>query len=235
MLRLKLALINNSCATIQIMRYTRTSGIILKRIKYKDTNKILTIYTKDLGKVSAKAKGVSKISSKKRSHLELLSLTDLYLVKTKPGYLITQAQLISPYKNIRDNFNKINYGYFILEVFDKLVEEENPNETLFAFLVKTLETFDSVDANEILPTLLNAYLVKILSLLGFYSNIKHSKLPENMNRYIQFLKANTYEDIFGNSKVVENTIQDVVENSFEFLKELVEDVTENRVKTALQF
>ncbi len=209
-------------------KYTRTNGIILKRIKYKDSDKILTIYTKDLGKVSAKAKGVSKITSKKRSHLELMNLTELYLIKTKPGYLITQASLISSYENIKNNLEKINFGYFILETFDKLTEAENQNETLFNFLVKTLEIFNNSESQEILLILLDAYMIKALSLTGFYSNIKHQNLPDNMKKYLRFLKGNSYKDIFKPNKSYEKI---VIENSFFYLKDLIEEVTEKAVKT----
>ena len=71
----------------------KTEGIVLKSTEFKEADKIVTIYTKNYGKISAIAKGVRKIKSKFESSLEILthSIFLIYKVETlilsvKPRY-----------------------------------------------------------------------------------------------------------------------------------------------------
>ena len=104
--------------------YSSTKAIILKRINYKDADKIITMYTKELGKISTIAKGIRKVTSRKRSHLELLNLVEVYLVESHDWYIITQAQAIKSFSRLKDNLSTTSWGYYVAEIFEKITQNK---------------------------------------------------------------------------------------------------------------
>ena len=68
------------------MRSFRTEGIVIKRSNYSEADRIVTIFTKQSGKITVRATGVRKIASRRSPHLELLNycIFGLYLGKNMP-------------------------------------------------------------------------------------------------------------------------------------------------------
>lgn len=79
------------------MRTTSFSitGMVLKRTNVGESDKILSLLTQEMGKITCVAKGVRKITSSKRAFLEPANVVKVFLVETKSLPLLTQAALIS--------------------------------------------------------------------------------------------------------------------------------------------
>lgn len=178
--------------------YIKTTGIVIKRTNYKDADKILTVLTQELGKISCKAKGIRKITSKKRSHLEPGSIATIYLIKTYDRYLITQANSIYNIKLSETDYDVTLYLYSILEITDKLIPNDDPNPINFRLLKKALELFNRT------PTkgLVLGYLIKLMKINGFYTKSEFIDFYEQMNlknpelmKKIFFLEDSTFDDI----------------------------------------
>ncbi len=178
--------------------YIKTTGIVIKRTNYKDADKILTVLTQELGKISCKAKGIRKITSKKRSHLEPGSIATIYLIKTYDRYLITQANSIHNIKLSATDYDVTLYLYSILEITDKLIPNDDPNPTNFKLLKKAIELFNQT------PTkgLVLGYLVKLMKINGFYTKSEFMDFYEQMNiknpelmKKIFFLEDSIFEEI----------------------------------------
>ncbi len=107
------------------------NGIILKRNRVGETDRIITILTQEHGKLVAVAKGVRKISSSKRAFLEPGNLVRAYFVKTKSLPLLTQAKLINDCGQIRNNLAEIRKITQFLEVLEKLFVEDEIEDNLF--------------------------------------------------------------------------------------------------------
>lgn len=106
-------------------------GIILKRNKVGETDRVITILTQEYGKLVAVAKGVRKLTSSKRAFLEPGNLVKAYFVKTKSLPLLTQAKLISDCSQARNNLIEIRKLTQFLEILDKLFVEEEIDKELF--------------------------------------------------------------------------------------------------------
>ncbi|PJA41179.1 DNA repair protein RecO [candidate division WWE3 bacterium CG_4_9_14_3_um_filter_34_6] len=203
-------------------KYIQTEGIVLKRINYKDSDKIITIYTKDLGKISCTAKGIRKVNSRKKSHLELLNLTNIYIVESHGRYIITQAQSTSTFQNIKKDLQSTQMAYYILEIFEKLIPEHEANLNLFRFITKTIEYLNIQTS----PNILNAFNIKLLRILGFYNRSEIQQLPKNMKEYINRLETSEYKDIINIEEDYE-----VTKNTHLFLRDYTEGVLERQIKT----
>lgn len=140
-----------------------TPAIILKRSDIGEADRIVTLYTKDQGKITCIAKGVRKLTSSKRSYLEPGNIVQAFLIKTRSMPLMTQAKLIKDYSSLRQDLVKIRQLTQVLELIDKLyIEEEDP--TLFAM---TQEIFDYLSNTAKTNGHVKRQLEQILVYLGY--------------------------------------------------------------------
>ena len=206
-------------------KYLKTEGIILKRRNYKDADRMITILTKDAGKITARALGIRKIKSRKKSHLELLNYVNLYLVEGKLWYVITQAEAIKPFNSIKKNLATIQWGYYFAEIVEKLTPEDEVNEKLFYLVRNTLITFDSSEN----PLVILSGNLKVLILGGFFSKETLSSISKVYTKELWTLAKTGYTDL------PPIDIKSKPEDLFIIIKELTEDVLEIPIKTQINF
>jgi len=211
------------------MRTLTTEGIILKRINYKDADRILTVYTKDLGKIIVLAKGVRKLTSKKRGDLELFNQTKISLAKGKTWYIVTQTELVNDFNNIKLNNISTSYGFFIAEIFEKLTNEDEINKRLYAFLLKTYEALNCDNEN---INIVNAFQLKILNMSGFLNISNFEKiLSEKQNKYIKYLVSKPFDTILKLDKSrLDNNFLKEVNN---YLTKYTEDILDKELKVKI--
>lgn len=116
----------------------KTSGIVLSGIKFKESSKILTVYTRELGKIKVLGQGVMKPKSKGIASTEVFAHSEFDIKKGKSFYYINSVYLIDSYHSIRNNMDTLFLGFYILELMDKTIHEEESNPILFDLLNKAL-------------------------------------------------------------------------------------------------
>jgi DNA repair protein RecO (recombination protein O) len=162
------------------MRNFKTEGIVIKRKNFGEADRILTVFTKDQGKISIKASGVRKISSRRSAHVELLNHTRLSLYKGNGWPILTEAQVIEDFSSIKADFNKVGLSYHLCELIDGLCPENQELFAVFQLLQKTLHKFCSEE--EIAP-IIHEFEVELLSLLGYWNNTE--AFNWNTNAFIE--------------------------------------------------
>ena len=104
-------------------RLYRVEAIVLKRTDYGEADRLLTLFTPDLGKLRAIAKGARKPSSRKSGHVELFTHTHLLVAKGKQLDVVTQADTLDAFLPLRDNLERVGYAYYLAELVDRFSEE----------------------------------------------------------------------------------------------------------------
>lgn len=168
------------------MHTLKTEAIVLKRRNVGEADKLLTVLTKDNGKMQVKAPGVRKIASRRSPHIELLNLVSLNLYIRSFTPIVTEAQMINDYQLIKKDLVKVGYAYHICEITDGLCAENEENEAVFYLLSQTLDSICMAETNEIMPIVKN-YEFKLLELLGFAVNRMRSQEFFDMHVYIESL------------------------------------------------
>ncbi len=143
----------------------KTEGIVLKGQKYQETSKILSIYTKNLGKISVMAKGANRPKSRLIANTQPFSYNEYQFSEGRSFYYINQADIIDSFYDIRENMDSMVYGFYILELVEKSVEDEEANEKIFLLLVKTLKILSKLKSDYL--RLLVAFELKYISFLGY--------------------------------------------------------------------
>lgn len=202
--------------------YFRTEGIILSQKNFAEADKLLTIYTKNNGKISCIAKGVRRPLSKKSGHIELGNLCSIFVAKGKNIDLLTEASVKRSFGQEEASLEKTNKIYHLLEVVDHLTPTHQNNPKIFSLLANFL---DGTSKNRDFNLTSSIFKIKLLSILGYFSasNLKDSPTK----RLILKLEE---EDV----KNLNNTIKLTKEHYLKllaFLDSMIENVTERKLKT----
>ena len=148
----------------QTVRSYLTQAIVLGHIEYGEADRILKLFTFEQGKITAIAKGVRKIRSRKAGHLEPFTRVNLFLAKGRNMDIITQAETIDPYMGLRQDLQRVAFASYVVEVLDRFTYEEGQNVGMFDLLADTLSRLENQDN---LETVIHYYEVRLLDLLGF--------------------------------------------------------------------
>lgn len=153
----------------------RVEGIVIKRTDFSEADRILTIFTKDRGKVSALAKGVKRITSRKGGHVELLNHSLFFIAEGKSLDIITEAETIDPFNNIKGDLEKAGFGYYMAEFINEFLQEGQISYSLFRLFLMALSFLNDVDAGRE-SLLVRAFEIKALGELGFAPEIRFCTL-----------------------------------------------------------
>jgi DNA repair protein RecO (recombination protein O) len=146
------------------IRTYHTQAVVLGHIEYGEADRILRLFTFEKGKITAIAKGVRKIRSRKAGHLEPFTRVNLFFAKGRDLDIITQAETVDPYMGIRDDLNRMAYAAYVVEALDRFTYEEGQNIGLFRLLTQTLSRLETQPN---LPTAVHYFEIRLLELLGF--------------------------------------------------------------------
>jgi DNA repair protein RecO (recombination protein O) len=147
-----------------------SEGVVLSRKNYSEADRILSVLTKNYGKVRLLAKGVRKPKSKKRGHIEVFSKIKFSANKSKGIDFLTEVELLDSYQGIRSNLRKASLAYYFCEVIEKTMQEEDRNQLVFQTLVTNL---DNIKNTGKLKRLRKDFVLKTLVLQGFIPNINN--------------------------------------------------------------
>lgn len=146
-------------------RQFRTQAIILSRRDFGESDRLLTLFTPERGKIRAIAKGARKPGAKLSGHVELFARSDLMIHRGRNLDIISQAELIDPYLGLREDLPRSAYANYVAELLDRFTADEDVSQSaLFDLLHRTLaRVADAAD-----PRLATRYYeLQLLDLVGF--------------------------------------------------------------------
>ena len=148
--------------------YHQTKGIVLSKTHYSETSIICKIYTLDFGVKSYIINGVRKKKGKSIYYqpLSLLELT-VYHKEKNNLHRIKESKPFYQYQTLPYEVGKSSIGFFIAEVLQKCLKEEEENHSLFTFLSHSLIKLDQEDLNTQYHL---EFLLELSKHLGFYPN-----------------------------------------------------------------
>ena len=148
------------------MRNFRTDGIIIKRRNFGEADRILTVFTKNFGKIQIKAKGVRRITSRRASHIELLNLSSISLYKGRGSLpILLEAQCVKDFFLIKEDLTRIGFSYHLCELIDGLCAENQESRSIFYLFENTLER---LCLEKDIAVVIHEFEIQLLTTLGFY-------------------------------------------------------------------
>jgi DNA repair protein RecO (recombination protein O) len=143
-------------------------GIVINTKNYKDTSKIIDIFTKEYGVIGVIAKGCKSLKSNLRSVTDKLTYANftLYYKKDKLS-ILSEASIINNFSNIKKDIEKISYASFLIDLTNQVYKQCNNNELydlLISALIKINDNFNSLVITNIIE-------LKYLDYLGVMPNL----------------------------------------------------------------
>jgi DNA repair protein RecO (recombination protein O) len=146
-------------------RSFRVDAVVLRHSDYGEADRLLTLYTRQLGKIRVIAKGARKIASRKAGHIEPFTHVRMQLSRGRDMLILTQADTVDAYLPIRDDLILTGQASYVMELLDRFTyEDETEAPSTFRLLTDTLSRLAS-KADVWLVT--RYYEIRLLDHLGF--------------------------------------------------------------------
>ncbi len=147
-----------------------SEGIVLKQKKIANNRRMITLFTKNYGKISAGTSMTEKGKGKSALALRPFTYADYDIFKTRETYNINSAQVKKSYYSIGEDLDRFAVASKLLEYLDKILEDEQARPKLFDMTIEFFESITRANANY--ETLLYAFIFKTLRMQGVMPEIK---------------------------------------------------------------
>ncbi|MBU1322823.1 DNA repair protein RecO [Patescibacteria group bacterium] len=162
-----------------MIKVYKTVGLVLNQQNFSEADRLLTIFTRDFGRIRLLAKAVRKLSSRKRGHLELFSQVKIVCAKGKNLDLITEAETVNSFSALRQNLNRVRIAYLLCELINDLTAENQEHQDVYQLLLLHLTQLNSPGAPK---NLIFNFEKSLLELLGF--GLPHTLTQSSLEAHI---------------------------------------------------
>jgi len=146
----------------------QTNAININSYNLSENDKIIVMYSKDNGIIRGIAKGVKKPKSKLGGRMDLLINNNLILAKGKNMDVISQAEVINGFKNIRLDFTKLGLAIYCAELVGIFGIENDPNSSfIYKLLLETLNKIDSTTSKNNLLQIVIRFQLELMNITGY--------------------------------------------------------------------
>lgn len=145
-------------------RLYRVHAIVIRRRDWGEADRLLTLYTRENGKIQAVAKGARKPTSRKAGHVELFTRTRLLVARTRSIDIVTQAETVEAYRALRESLEASTLAHYFAELLDRFTGEEEADAALFDLVSSAFTWLCQADD---LRLAARFYELRLLGLAGF--------------------------------------------------------------------
>ncbi len=159
------------------MNLIKVKGIVIKETQYKDNDKIVTILTDKLGKVSCVAKGAKKTNSPILANAQYLVYSEFVLYKSNNFYYINSAAVINTFYSLRIDLDKLQVAFDLTKLLQNVVNEDEDTSDILKLFLNTIYVVENYDKNIKIVTA--TFKIKLFQLLGFSPRIENCSICGN--------------------------------------------------------
>lgn len=166
------------------MRSYTVEGIILKKSKVGEADHIITLFTREHGKMAVIAKGVRKITSKRAGSLQLFNHVKVSIVPGKTSLsTLAEVQVINAFPTWRRQLGRVTLAFQLCEIIDKLTVDNQAHPEIFDLLSSALSQIQFLQIHWSQTS--DSWLVQIVQELGFLPDDK--PFQGDIQKYIEDL------------------------------------------------
>lgn len=142
-----------------------TQGLVLREVSYKESDKILTVLTREGGKRTVKAQGCRRKGSRLAASAQLLVWSDMTLFEYKDYWSLNEAESLEQFWGLKKDVEKLALGSYFAEVAETVAEEGRNDQDLLSLILNSLYALDQLQKPEALVKAV--FELKLMSLTGY--------------------------------------------------------------------
>lgn len=144
---------------------TVTTGLVLRVTETKETDKILTVLTPDMGKIPLIARGARRKNSRIAAASQLLAYSELTLYKRGNWYMLDEASTLELFDGVRQDIVLLSLASYLTELAEAVCAEETVSPEILSLLLNALYALCYLHKE---PRLVKAaFQFRLMALSGF--------------------------------------------------------------------
>lgn len=197
----------------------KTEAIVLSKMDYSDTSIITNLFTKDYGKFSVILKGGRNPKNRMGALIDIPNYLNIvfYKKENRELQLLSNADLIDHFPEIKSDFDKIIYAFAVVEVIKKLIPDNELHQKLFNGVVRILTLMNT--SNEAVEILFSRFFLFFLEEIGFQVQLNECSICGKTQLHNQLLGFNFDSGIIcSNCKIDYQSSYQIDAELFEYLR-----------------
>ena len=166
-----------------LSRIYSAHAVVLKRRNVGEADRIVTIFSKEYGRMKVIAKGIRRIHSRRAAHVEVFSHVSLVLYRGKTWDSVTQASPIDAFSFLRGNLTRVSAGYYLCELVDALTPEHQEHRDVYTLLLDALMAINDSKVNDLI-SVSEQFALALLRALGYLAHDRSLTLAQ-IDPYIE--------------------------------------------------
>lgn len=162
----------------------KVNGIIIAESNSGDSDKMLTMLTPNLGKISCTAKGARRTKSQLLAATQIFTFGEYMLFKGGDTYTINSCETIEMFYNLRTDIDKLTYASHITKIINDITTENQNSFHILKLYLNTLYTISETDKN--LDFIISVFRMRLMKIIGFAPNVSECascKSKENLTAF----------------------------------------------------
>lgn len=174
--------------------YLTIQAIVLRVTDYNDRDALLTVLTRNYGKLTIKARGLRRKNSPLIAPCQLLAYGEFTLFEYKGQYTINEAHSIELFQGLRRDLGKLSLGTYFAQAAEVLSQEDLPNPELLSLVLNCLYALDKLGKDELLVK--SVFELRSAAIAGY--------TPDLFGCHVCGSQSPTLFDISGGTLLCEN-------------------------------
>ncbi len=145
--------------------YFKTEGLVLRETDYKEADKLLTVLSRDRGKLTLRARGVKRKNSPLRSGCQLLTFSEFTVFENKGRCTVDEAAPREMFLALRSDIELLSLASYFAQVAEVLAQEDDPNPALLSLCLNALFALSKLNRPQTLVK--SAFELRAACLAGY--------------------------------------------------------------------
>ncbi len=159
--------------------YEKTEGIVLRETEYKDSDKLLTVLTREHGKLTLRARGVKSGRSRSKAACQLLTYSEFTVSEKQGKYTITEAAAKEMFPELREDIELLYLASYFAQVTDAVAQEEDAAPELLSLLLNALYALAKLKKSQKLVKAV--FELRLACIAGFLPDLRGCAVCGNPN------------------------------------------------------
>ena len=166
------------------MKQLKVNGIIIAENNSNDFDKMLTMLTPNLGKISCSARGARRAKSQLLAGTQIFTFGEYMLFKGSDTYTINSCETIEMFYNLRTDLDKLLYASHINKIINDVTTENQNSFYILKLFLNTLYAISETDKN--LDFIISVFKMRLMKIIGFAPNVEECVICKSKEDLMSF-------------------------------------------------